>query len=49
MAIENDNTVSILVRKMPPELKQDFKALCAKEGTSMQDKIKEWIEEAVKK
>lgn len=40
---------SMIIRKVPEKLRRKFKALCATEGISQQDKIIELMESAVKK
>lgn len=38
-ADETGQTGSMIIRKVPEQLRRDFKARCAAEGVSMQDKI----------
>jgi hypothetical protein len=47
-AEETGQTGSMIIRKIPEALRRDFKALCAREGISQQDKIINLISEAVK-
>ncbi len=47
-AEETGQAGSMIIRKVPEELRRAFKALCATEGISQQDKIIALMREAVK-
>jgi len=47
-AEETGQTGSMIIRKVPEDLRRQFKALCAQEGVSQQDKIIALMREAVK-
>lgn len=40
---------SVIIRRVPSELRREFKARCAREGTSQQDKIIELMREYIAK
>ena len=44
---ETRHSGQMIIRKVPETLRREFKALCAKEGKSMQGKIIELISAAV--
>jgi len=46
-AEETGQTGSLIVRKVPDELRREFKARCAAEGVSQQDKIIELMRQYV--
>jgi hypothetical protein len=46
-AEETGQTGSMIIRKVPEDLRRKFKALCAAEGASIQDKIIALMREAV--
>jgi plasmid stability protein len=47
-ATEQEETGQMIIRQVPEALRREFKALCAREGKSMQEKIIELMREAVK-
>jgi hypothetical protein len=48
-AEETGQTGSMIIRKVPEQLRRDFKSRCAAEGKSQQDKIIELMAEYVSK
>jgi len=40
---ETEQTGSMIIRKIPEQLRRDFKARCAADGVSQQDKVIELI------
>ena len=46
-AAETGQTGQMIIRQVPEPLRREFKALCAKEGASMQEKIIALMREAV--
>jgi plasmid stability protein len=46
--IEKEETGQMIIRQVPESLRREFKAICAREGKSMQEKIIEMMREAVK-
>jgi len=46
-AAETGQTGQMIIRQVPESIRREFKALCAREGKSMQEKIIELMREAV--
>ncbi|MBP8699406.1 MAG: hypothetical protein KBH82_10250 [Syntrophorhabdaceae bacterium] len=46
-AEETGQTGTMIIRKVPQQLRRDFKVCCVREGISQQDKIVEFMREFV--
>jgi plasmid stability protein len=45
----SNDTTSIIVRNIPKEVRNAFKAWCAKEGKTMTEAIKKFMEDSVRR